>query len=156
MATDKDLPRILAGISAAIPIGTLEGVRKVARAVGIRVVIFTPVDTGKARSNWIGTVGNPTGATITAYAPGKHLGRGESANRQGAINQISAAIRSLRPGQEFWIANNVDYIEDLNNSPQKSRQTAPGFVQRAVIDGSDAANVGEAIVKRLCKVIGRL
>jgi hypothetical protein len=96
------------------------------------VVLGTPVDTGRARSNWRVSVGAPVADVIEPYAPGKHLGRGEGANAQAAIQQGQAVIGSARSGKPIYITNNVHYIGKLEegHSPQNKE-----FVKRAVAAG---------------------
>jgi len=112
----------------------VDGVNRVVRATALvidqAVVFSTPVDKGVARSNWrVGIGAAPTG-TIPAYSPGDELGVGETANAQAAIAQGSTVIGSRRPGQDIFIANNLPYIQPLNDG--SSRQAPAGFVETAV------------------------
>ena len=110
------------------------GVSKVVQAAAItadrELVLNTPVDTGRARSNWIATLGVPTADIIEPYAPGQLLGRGEGPNAEGALAQARDAISRRKPGQSIYISNNVRYIGRLNDG--SSAQAPAGFVQMAV------------------------
>ena len=92
---------------------------RVEDATAIRVlqvlVEETPVDTGEARSNWLVGRGKPRTAIIKPYAPGKHLGRGETRNRRGAINAGRAAIRGFKT-RPIFVSNNTPQIEFLNKT----------------------------------------
>ncbi len=95
----------------------------------IEVVLATPVDTGKARSNWQVGVGAPAEGVVSPYAPGKRLGIGETGNANGAINAGMAVIRYSDPDQPLFISNNVEYIGKLNDG--SSAQSGAQFIERA-------------------------
>lgn len=81
-----------------------------------RIVRRTPVDTGRARGNWQTSVGAPRGesvlATSKAIAP--------------VVASGSAALRDLEPFGVTFIANNLVYIEPLENG--HSKQAPEGMV----------------------------
>lgn len=108
-------------------------VRKVALAVDQAVVLATPVDTGRARSNWRVSLGSPPTGVIEPYAPGAKLGIGENANAAAAIAQAAGQVAQRREGQDIWISNNVPYIGLLNEG--SSRQAPASFVEQAVAAG---------------------
>lgn len=105
-------------------------VRRVALAADQAVVLGTPVDTGRARSNWRVSLGSPVFDTVEPFAPGARLGLGEQANAQGAIAQGAAVIGARRDGQDIWISNNVPYIGALNDG--SSDQAPANFVEAAI------------------------
>lgn len=109
-------------------------VKQTAIVVDQAVVLATPVDTGRARSNWQTSVGLPKTGIIEPYAPGSGLGTSESANAGGAIAQGKAAISSRKSGKPIYIVNNLSYIEELNKG--HSQQAAAGFVEKAVQAGN--------------------
>lgn len=86
------------------------------------VVVGTPVDTGRARANWVVSLGSPQLATT------KNLDKGGTAtiSRGRAVTQnyVSAS------GQSIYICNNLPYIQRLNEG--WSAQAPPGYVQAAV------------------------
>jgi hypothetical protein len=84
----------------------------------------TPVDTGRARSNWKAKEGGPDSVEIEPHHPGNHLGRGETANLAGTMEAARASLRDYRQG-DIYITNNVDYIKDLDKG--SSRQSAGDF-----------------------------
>lgn len=108
----------------------------VALVVDQVVVLSTPVDTGRARSNWQVSLRAPINDQIEPYAPGLKLGRGETGNAQAALSQAQAAVRGRRPGRDIFITNNVEYIGDLNRGT--SAQAPAMFVQIAIVAGVDA------------------
>jgi hypothetical protein len=117
-----------------------DGVDKVVRTAAFKVdqavVMATPVDTGRARSNWIASIGSPTSETRGPHSPGAKLGRGESNNAQAAINAAKAVIDSRRFNQSIFISNNLDYIGKLNNG--SSKQAPKNFVRQGVQAGTQA------------------
>lgn len=121
-------------------------VKKVAIAVDSTVTIATPVDTGRARSNWIASLGTPTDEVLDdAYVPGgfgplrtnvpRTLGADTGAiNAAIAIGRARALINSRRPGTDIWLSNNLDYIGDLNRG--SSAQAPAMFVQQAAAEAA--------------------
>lgn len=106
-------------------------VRMAALAADQAVVLGTPVDKGRARSNWIVSLGAPSRTTIEPYVPGE-AGSTGSANAQAALAQGSTTIGGydgLIHGA-IAISNNLPYIEKLNQG--HSAQAPAGFVQKAV------------------------
>lgn len=74
-----------------------------------RLVQKTPVDTGRARGNWQATIDVPAEQKLptTDKAGGETISRG------------LAVLGGLKPYGTFWITNNVDYIEFLENGSSK-------------------------------------
>lgn len=111
-------------------------VKQIALAVHREVVQGTPVDTGKARSNWIVSINTPVTSEIKPYVPypkfSKANGqqRSESGNFNAAVAQGEVVVASRRSGQTVYIQNNVKYIGRLNDG--SSAQAPQMFVQRAV------------------------
>lgn len=105
-------------------------VRKTALAVDQTLVMSTPVDTGRARSNWVVQIGSAPDGEIDAYAPGEK-GTTGAENTQAAINQAEAAISRYSGGAgEIHITNNLPYIQRLNDG--YSHQAPAGFVEEAI------------------------
>jgi len=111
-----------------------EGVNKLVRKCALiadrELVLETPVDTGRARSNWQVSLGSPLSSEREPYVPGEALGKGEGQNAAGALAQAQERIGARRSGQDIYIQNNVDYIGALNDG--SSAQAPAGFVQAAI------------------------
>lgn len=107
-------------------------VRAVALAADAAIVTATPVDTGRARSNWLVELDVPASGTRQPYAPGSKLGRGESANLQAALNQAGAKVGQFNGGKNnsIHITNNLPYIGALNDG--SSKQAPANFVQAGI------------------------
>jgi hypothetical protein len=106
--------------------------RKVALSVDATVVSATPVDTGRARSNWVAEINSPATGTREPYSPGKEGSTG-GPNAQAAIEQARAVISTYKSGQAVHLTNNLPYIGALNDG--HSAQAPAGFVQTAVLNG---------------------
>jgi hypothetical protein len=107
-------------------------VQEVALVVDRELVMGTPVDTGRARSNWQVSVAAPTRDQIAAYRPGLG-GSSGPANTQAAMDQAAQAIKARQPEQDVFISNNLPYIKRLNEG--HSAQAPAGFVERAIKRG---------------------
>lgn len=110
-------------------------VRKVALVADQAIVTSTPVDTGRARSNWIVQLDSAADQIISAYSEGRS-GSTESENTQAAIDQGSRVISNYQTGRVIHISNNLDYIQDLNDGT--SAQAPPNFVEIAVMEAVEA------------------
>jgi hypothetical protein len=107
-------------IAAGIEKRVDETVRKVAIQALQGVVLATPVDTGRARGNWLVSLGYATKVPISRLDKG-----GGSAIADGR-----ATIAQRREGQDVYLTNNVAYIGRLNEG--YSAQAPAQFVQTAV------------------------
>ena len=116
--------------------------RKVALAADQAVVSGTPVDTGRARSNWFAAIGGPASSVIDAYAPGESGGT-EAANTQAALNQAEAVISGYNSGQEIHLTNNLPYIQRLNDG--YSAQAPANFVEQAVMEAVQVVQFGRIV-----------
>lgn len=106
-------------------------------AVSDFIIRGTPVDTGQARSNWLPSHRVPMNGTIAPYAPGRHLGISETTNADRAMDRVRSAVAARPLGETFYLSNNVEYIEDLNQGT--SRQAPTMFVQLAIQKGLNKA-----------------
>lgn len=105
--------------------------RRTVLAIDQAVVMATPVDTGRARSNWITAIGFRPEHTQEPYSPGE-MGTTGGANAQAAIAQCAAAMGKYRKseGPSIFITNNLPYIVPLNQG--WSQQAPAGFVEEAI------------------------
>lgn len=115
--------------AALVESGGPRAKRLVAGAILQAVVPATPVDTGRARSNWFVGVVNPIRRTIDGY--GKEGGNVALGNGTSTINTVTGH-------EDIWLSNNLDYINALNDG--SSRQAPAGFVEQAV-------QIGRAVMR---------
>ncbi len=114
--------------------------RKFARLVALklyqRILMLTPVDTGRARGNWQMDIGRwPSGALdVGKGKPGQSKNRKRRPNlRSGEKKQVASADRKLaglKLGQSIFIGNNLPYITLLELG--SSTQSPHGMVERAM------------------------
>lgn len=105
--------------------------RMAALAIDQAVVLGTPVDKGRARSNWQVGLGSAPGGTREAFSPGEGGNTGAS-NAQAAISAAKEVIAGHTQG-DIYLVNNLPYIVPLNNG--HSAQAPAGFVELAVQAG---------------------
>ena len=95
----------------------------------------TPVDTSKALSNWVVTVGTPPASDIEAHVPGSY-GSTAGASAATAVADAERVLDGKAPGQDLYVSNKADYIADLNRG--SSKQHPGGFVEAAIVIGKNA------------------
>jgi len=126
----KDLANKLERLSKVIPVNVKTGLKETVLAIDQILVTETPVDTGRARSNWVVGTG-PSTAAIEAYVPGK---KGETAgqNAEAALRQAREFLDSTDVSV-IYISNSLPYIQYLNEG--SSAQAPAGFIEAAVEAG---------------------
>lgn len=97
-------------------------IRKVAIDMTSRIVLRTPVDTGRARANWTVSLGSPV------YASGVQVDKTGAAT----ISRGTAALGAFKAGPSIWIANGLPYIERLEDG--YSGQAPGGMVGLTVTE----------------------
>lgn len=117
-------------LSKVIPVNVKEGLRETVLVIDQVLVTSTPVDTGRARSNWVVGAG-PSTRAINAYAPGAGGSTG-GANTEAALQQARNFLSSTDVSV-IYISNNLEYIQYLNEG--SSAQAPAGFIEAAVEAG---------------------
>ena len=110
-------------------------VRKIGLELFSRVIVNTPVDTGRARANWQVAINSvPTGTLELSDKDGT-----------AAISAADAAVSGLKAGDTIYLANNLPYIQKLEDG--SSTQAPAGMVGLAVQDFQNIArHVGFELV----------
>ena len=94
------------------------------------MVLKTPVDTGRARSNWNAGVNN----VDPSVSPARDV---------TVLERAKAIISQLKGGDSYFITNNVDYIKYLEEGSSDQApegmvaitlRNYPGIVQQAAQD----------------------
>lgn len=103
----------IAEFAKTIPGKVTELQRKIVLEALKRVVLKTPVDTGRARGNWQVSIGSPAGTKldVTDKAGGETITKG------------LAVLTGLSPYQIVFIDNNLEYIEFLEHGSSKQAPT---------------------------------
>lgn len=108
--------------------------RKIALELDQRIVLATPVDTGRARGNWYPSINSKTSEVdLEAY----------SKTGQLSLNRLNDSLTQFNMGDVFWFINNVPYILLLENG--HSKQAIEGMVD--VNLSAVAAHYGGRIVR---------
>jgi hypothetical protein len=105
------VPKHANGIKAKLAMQLLE-----------RIVLMTPVDTGRARANWVAALDDPFIGIVTKNSKGG----------QGAISRGVRIIERVTGGQSIWISNNLPYIERLEHG--YSGQAPGGMIAIALAE----------------------
>lgn len=103
-------------------------VRKVALDMGTRVVMRSPVDTGRFRANWQYGVGQPNPTVL------------EAVDKEGAttIARIAAGSATARLGDVIYLSNSLPYA--LRLEAGWSQRAPAGMVGLTVAEFQSAVN----------------
>ena len=121
-------------IAVSIEQGSIEILRKVFLAVDVAVVMATPVDTGRARANWLPSLNAPRFDSI------------EETDFERAMREARFTADSAGRGSILFLSNNLPYIGRLNDG--WSEQAPAGFVQIAVREASNAVRQAQLNLDR--------
>jgi hypothetical protein len=94
-----------------------QAARKIALDAFSEVILKTPVDTGRARGNWQVAIGSVPSGTV------------EIDDKEGTatIGAVQAQGMGLKIGDVIYLANNLPYIERLEEG--SSKQAPAGMVR---------------------------
>ena len=108
-----------------------------------RLVLATPVLTGRVRAGWIGTSGDPAGTAPDLRTEKDPIPKGQLPQGYAVPN-----VRpSTNPNMVYWETNNVEYISFLNDG--SSEQAPKMFVEAAVLATTDKGQkIADAIDKQ--------
>ncbi len=133
MASNIDqFRRQIARIQRDIPRQAEDSVRRAALAIDQALVNETPVDTGRARSNW------RVGLDV---APREEV---EPRSPQATLDEAKGTLEDFRLGQHrsVRIRSNLSYIDRLNDG--HSAQAPAGFIEKATQAGIRALKRGSS------------
>jgi hypothetical protein len=102
-------------------------VQKIALELFSRVILSTPVDSGRARANWQVAIGSTPAGTLDL----------NDKTGQATINKTTAKAAGLRAGDVIFLINNLPYIQRLEDG--YSGQAPAGMVGLAVQDFQEIA-----------------
>lgn len=107
-------------------------IRKIAIECFRRIILGTPVDTGRARGNWQASTGNPLGGIVESND------KGGSATIAAMVSEVS----TWTPKDDLpaFITNNLPYIQRLNEG--WSKQAPAHFIEQVL---SDIGGIVEAM-----------
>ena len=111
-------------------------VRKIAIDAFSEVILKTPVDTGRARGNWLVSIGDASAGTVEL----------NDKTGQVTIGEVQAEALGLELGDVIYLSNNLPYIEALEDG--WSGQAPSGFVKLTVQRFQIIANQAFAAIGR--------
>lgn len=103
--------------------------KKTALAVDQALVFAMPVDTGRARSSVVVSLGSPVDQQVQARYPGKK-GSTASQNADAALQQAKSLISARQLNDPIYVNISLAYIGRLNEG--YSPQAPPQFIQKAI------------------------
>ncbi len=97
-----------------------QAIRKLALDMFTRIVMRSPVDTGRFRGNWQVSIGGPPSGVLSVE------------DKSGAVTttKIASAVSNFQPGQVIWLGNNLPYARRLEYG--WSQQAPAGMVRVTV------------------------
>lgn len=111
-------------------------VRKIALELFSRVILKTPVDTGRARANWQVAIGALPNGTLQL----------EDKTGQATISAATARTAGVEAGDVIYLSNNLPYAERLEDG--YSLQAPAGMVSLSVQEFQAIANeIGLELVR---------
>jgi len=111
-------------------------VRKIALELFQRIILKTPVDTGRARANWQVAIGALPNGTLQL----------DDKSGQATISAATAKTAGVEAGDVIYLVNNLPYIETLEEG--RSTQAPAGMVALSVQEFQAIANqVGLELVR---------
>lgn len=115
----------VATFAAKAKVKTLYETRVVVMELFRRVILKTPVDTGRARANWQFFIGDPVPKADDSKDP----------SGSAAISAVDSGLKNFQLGQVAWLANNLPYIRVLEYgeypNPNKGTKTVGGYSAQA-------------------------
>ena len=98
-------------------------VQKISMEAFKRIILRTPVDTGRARANWGCTIGTPRIAIQV---------ESEDKSGSGAIAAMTGTVQQFPGDGSVFLTNNVPYIFELENG--SSKQMPSGMVKATMAE----------------------
>lgn len=126
MAGLGDFSKRIAVLAVSLEEGVHRTVRKAALAADQAIVLATPVDTGRARANWVVSINAP--ASGERPMPSSPAAGASEALEQG--REVVGRYGTNSSHSAIHITNNLPYIGRLNAG--SSAQAPAGFVEEAV------------------------
>lgn len=111
-------------------------VRKVSLDLFRRVIMKSPVDTGRFKGNWQVAIGSiPSGTLVVDDKSGN-----------ATISRVTAATLGLHAGQVIYLVNNLAYARALEYG--WSKQAPAGMVRLSVSEYPQVVNAAAASVNK--------
>lgn len=104
-------------------------IRKIAFDMGARIIMRTPVRTGRARANWMFATGSPNITNTKDVDPYRVPVNGQGLGRAAAKDRLSDGLASYSPRRDksLFLTNSLPYIGKLEYG--HSQQAPAGMVR---------------------------
>lgn len=136
MSTMRGFSKRIKQIAAGVEKNADGMMRKTVITVASSVALRTPVDTGRARSNWQTHIGSAPSGLVSAFSKGSKGSTAAAGVAQATSSAVQEMERYNNSGSDVYITNNLPYIGRLNEG--SSDQAPVGFIQSAVMAGLNA------------------
>lgn len=111
-------------------------VRKISLELFKRVVIKSPVDTGRFKGNWQVAIGSiPSGVLQIDDKDGT-----------ATLSKITAATLGLKAGQTIYLVNNLEYARPLEYG--HSKQAPKGMIRTTIAEFPQVVNKAAGEVRK--------
>lgn len=131
--------------------------KKVALEALKRVVMKTPVDTGRCRANWQTTLGAPASGWVPWVETNEEGGIGDNSPHAAnatnkALSEGSAKIAKIPLYGVVWLSNNLDYAPVLEfglfrpPNPGPSRDPRPGRKGKILVENGFSRQAPKGMV----------
>lgn len=91
-----------------------------------KIIIRTPVDTGRLRANWQASLNNPKKSQV------------ESTDKKRGIDEANRVAKHLDSNDSFYLTNNLPYAEAIENG--WSGQAPKGMVKVSALEWKRIVN----------------
>lgn len=109
-----------------------------------RIVLTTPVLTGRARRNWTPTIGTPSNFSTEDVAGVLLTGAPVTQDEKSRIKSVISTLNALPLGQTVWISNNLPYIRRLDNG--YSQKAPSGITEVSIFGALEAQKMFKGVV----------
>ncbi len=130
----------LTKFAAKIDVDLSVVVKKIVFDLFTKIVLRTPVDTGRARASWGIEAGQPGTDFVTE---GSHLGRDQATDVAKAQLSKLGLTPKEAAYQVWWIYNNLPYVESLEYGHSKQAPAGMVRVSLAEVEAEIDSILGE-------------
>lgn len=133
MTTFKGFAKKLQQVSKNFEANSERVLIRMAEGFTNKVIEHTPVDTGRAVSNWTISIGVPQMSLREPYVPGKK-GSTAEANRRAAEAEARKVTKTYKSKAQVFVTNITPYIGDLESGT--SKQAPYGMVDFGFLEAA--------------------
>lgn len=106
--------------------------RKVSLDIFARVIMRTPVDTGRLRGNWQATLDRPASGEIDRFDAGPVNDTGAGAG--AAVSDMTVVVLGAESPTMFFLSNTLPYAARIEYEGHSRVQAPQGMVRRTLVE----------------------